>query len=84
MPGNYELGNPDSNERGQVLCKLCWEREQVRNVDSLDTVWVSSDGWLMAWWLCRSHSKETESGSAKSIRFLKSVRGVVRVPALEV
>lgn len=84
LPGNYELYDPASNKLGPVLCKLCWEEERVRNVDSLDTVWVSSGGWHMVWWLCRSHSDSMRSRESDSVMFLKSVRGVVRAPGLEV
>jgi hypothetical protein len=82
LPGNYELYDSASNELGEVLCKMCWEEEQVMKVDSLDTVWVSSSGWLMIWWLCRNHEEEIRSRGSEENRLLKSVRGVIRAPEL--
>ncbi|MDA4124705.1 MAG: hypothetical protein OK438_04545 [Thaumarchaeota archaeon] len=83
LPGNYELYDPDSSKPGEVLCKMCWEEGRKMNVDSLDTVWISSDGWLVVWWLCRNHGEAIKSRSSGSIQFLKIVRGIVRAPGLE-
>jgi hypothetical protein len=82
LPGNYELYDPDSDKPGQVLCKGCWENHGVVSVDSLDTVWVSCDGWLMVWWLCKEHEEEIRLKKPANTQFLRSVQGVVRAPGL--
>ena len=37
MPGNYEMYDPAANKLGPVVCKLCWERFERKNPESLNT-----------------------------------------------
>jgi hypothetical protein len=83
LPGNYELYDQASNRIGPPICKLCWEEAELRNSSSLDTVWLSVDGWNVVWWLCRTHHEGLRSGSTPSRHVLKSEGRLVRSPAIQ-
>jgi hypothetical protein len=81
LPGNYELYEESSNTLGPPICKHCWEEEHVKNSSSLDTVWLSVDGWPVVLWLCKGHHEGIGS-HGKSMRVLRSEDKVVRSPEI--
>jgi len=81
MPGNYELYDQSTNRLGPVICKLCWELFSKHESSSINTVWVSSEGRRMIWWLCGNHM-ETLRAEASPVQLLKSVQGVVFSPGI--
>ena len=82
LPGNYELYDEASNKIGSVICKLCWEEAGKINSSSLDTVWLSVDGWEVVWWLCQTHHEGIGFPNDESILVLRTETGVVRTPAI--
>jgi hypothetical protein len=82
MPGNYEVYDPEMNELGPVVCKLCWERFGKKNSTALCTVWVSYKDRRMVWWLCGGCTQDVKSGEYQSTMFLKSTEGVLPSPRL--
>jgi hypothetical protein len=83
LPGNYELYDEVSNRLGPPICKLCWENAHQPNSASLHTVWLTVDGWNVAWWLCSGHQKRLGSVEAPSTRILRSEDSVVRSPGVQ-
>jgi hypothetical protein len=82
MPGNYELDEPGSNKIGTIVCKDCWENASQQTTSPLDTVWISLNGYSMIWWLCPNHTQKLQNGKTSKIQLIKSVRGIVKNPAL--
>gem|GEM_PF-2994057 len=80
MPGNYELYNQASNRLGPTICKHCWEEDEKENPGPLNTVWVTSGGRQMVWWLCAGCTESVRSGDDESVRFVKSTRGLIASP----
>ena len=80
LPGNYELYDEETNVMGPPICKSCWEQAQQRNGESLDTVWLSVEGWEMIWWLCKGH--HADLGSDPSHKVLRSEGRLIRSPAI--
>jgi len=83
MPGNYEGYDPVANRLGPVVCKLCWERHEKKNSESLNTVWVSYKDRRMVWWLCRDCTESVMAGGYQATLFLKSTDGVIPNPRLD-
>jgi hypothetical protein len=82
MPGNYELYDPAANRLGPVVCKHCWERHGRSNPESLNTVWVSSEGRRLVWWLCDGCAKALRTDGGRSVEFLRISPGVILSPAI--
>jgi len=82
MPGNYEMYDPQTNNLGPVVCKLCWERFEKENPVSLYTVWVSYKDRRMVWWLCGDCTESVKEGGYQATMFLKSTEGVIQSPRL--
>jgi len=80
MPGNYETYDPATNSLGPPICKICWETSSRQQQDSLNTVWVSSEGRSMIWYLCAGHVAGLKNGG--QAEFLKSVPGIVLSPVI--
>ena len=83
MPGNYEAYDPQTNSLGPVVCKLCWERSERKNSESLRTVWVSYKDRRMVWWLCGDCTESVKTGGYEATMFLKSADGVIPSPRLD-
>jgi len=83
MPGNYETYDPETNNLGPVVCKLCWERLKKKNPTSLYTVWVSYKGRRMVWWLCGDCAESVRTGGYHATMFLKSTESVIPSPRLD-
>ncbi|HUK79635.1 MAG TPA: hypothetical protein VLU91_03110 [Nitrososphaerales archaeon] len=84
MPGNCETYDPETDNLGPVVCKLCWERFGRKNSTSLCTVWVSYKGGRMVWWLCGDCTESVRTGGYQATMFLKSMDGVIPSPHLDV
>jgi hypothetical protein len=82
MPGNYELYDLSSSKAGPAICKDCWEKAKKRTTTPLDTVWVSSKGGSVIWWLCQDHAEKLKATKAGSVQFVKHVKGVVPNPVV--
>lgn len=80
LPGNYELYDEDTNVLGSPICKSCWEQAQLKNSDSLDTVWLSVGGWDMVWWLCKGHHEDLSSDPSRHVQ--KSEGRLIRNPVI--
>jgi len=81
LPGNYELYDEESGGLGPPICKFCWEKDHARNTSSLDTVWLSLDGWNVVWWVCKGHHAGMGTGDPSMI-ILKSETSLVRNPMI--
>ena len=84
MPGNYEMYDPKANALGPVVCKLCWQRFERKNTESLNTVWGSFEDGPMVWWLCKECAESVRAGGYPATTFLKSAEGVILSPGLAV
>ena len=82
MPGNYELYDLSSSKAGPAICKDCWEKANKRTTTPLDTVWVSTEGRSMVWWLCQDHAEKLKVKKSGDVRFVKRVKGVVANPVI--
>jgi hypothetical protein len=80
MPGNYELYDLSSSKAGPAICKDCWEKANKRTTRPLDTVWVSSKGGSMIWWLCQDHAEKLKAKKSGNFQFVKLVKGVAPRP----
>jgi hypothetical protein len=80
MPGNYELYDLSSSKAGPAICKDCWEKASKRTTDPLDTVWVSTKGGSMIWWLCQDHAEKLKAKKSGNVQFVRLVKGVAPHP----
>jgi len=82
MPGNYELYDLSSSKAGPAICKDCWEKANQTTTNPLDTVWASSRGQPVVFWLCQNHAEELKTKKSGELRFVKLVKGVVPNPVI--
>ena len=82
MPGNYELYDLSSSKAGPAICKDCWEKANKRTTTPLDTVWVSTNGQSLVWWLCQDHAEKLKVRKSGNVQFVKLVKGVVPNPVI--
>jgi hypothetical protein len=82
LPGNYELYDEAANRLGPAVCKHCWESVGRQNSAGLNTVWVSSEGRPMVWWLCEGCTDALRGEGGGKIDYLRSTPGVIASPGL--